>query len=318
MQPISDLNDKHESDQWDHICRNFYLEQFGDYLVFERNLADNTIQAYRSDIDGFIKEMFRGNITRPADIQRTMIDSYLTQLAKLSLAPSSLARRTSSLRLYFRFLAGENRITDDPTDGLELPRRARRLPQVLTLEEILSMLEAVDRRSKGGLRDAALIELMYGTGMRVSEVVNLQLIDLRLHQEVVLVFGKGSKERLVPIGEMAIKALTEYIERERPLIDSRGRGAGRVFLNLRDGAPVTRMGIWKILRKYALLAGLESNKVHPHILRHSFATHLVENGADLRSVQEMLGHADIATTKIYSNLNSETLRQIHREFHPRA
>jgi len=158
---------------------------------------------------------------------------------------------------------------------------------------------------------------MYGTGMRVSEVVGFRLEDIRASEQVVLVFGKGSKERVVPLGDITLKALNAYLENERPLLDRKGSGAGRVFLNLRDGSPITRMGIWKVLRKYAELAGIEHN-VHPHVLRHSFATHLVENGADLRAVQEMLGHADISTTKIYSHLSGETLRQIHRDFHPRA
>ena len=179
------------------------------------------------------------------------------------------------------------------------------------------MIGMVDSSAKGGLRDRALIEVMYGTGMRVSEVTGLCLEDVRPAEELVVVFGKGSKERVVPLGKPALEALSRYVENERPLLDRRGRGGSTVFLNLRDGAPLSRMGVWKILRRYAAAAGLES-RVHPHLLRHSFATHLVENGADLRAVQEMLGHADISTTKIYSHLSGETLRQVHREFHPRA
>jgi len=256
-------------------------------------------------------------VARPGDVDRKMVAEYLNNLAVLLLAPSSLARKTSALRLYFRFLAGEKEIAKDPTDSIELPRQSRHLPDVLTLEEILEILNAVDKKRKGGLRDTALIEIMYGTGMRVSEVVGFRLEDIRASEQIVLVFGKGSKERVVPLGDIALKALNEYLEKERPLLDRKGKGAGRVFLNLRDGSPLTRMGIWKVLRKYAELAGIEHN-VHPHVLRHSFATHLVENGADLRAVQEMLGHADISTTKIYSHLSGETLRQVHRDFHPRA
>ncbi|HUU28664.1 MAG TPA: site-specific tyrosine recombinase XerD [archaeon] len=317
MQPLSDLKKDSDSDKWDQLFRAFYFEQFCDYLMFERNLAENTLLAYRRDIGSFIREVAEQGLTGPNEVEREMVEDYLNGLAQLPMKASSLARRTSALRLYFRFLAGENRITRDPTESIELPRKELKLPTVLSLEEILAMLKAIDRQAKGGLRDTALIELMYGTGMRVSEVVGLRLVDLKLPQQVVLIFGKGSKERVVPMGDIAIRALEEYIELERPLLDRLGRGAGKVFLNLRNGSPITRMGIWKILHKYATLAGI-AHKVHPHVLRHSFATHLVENGADLRSVQEMLGHADIATTKIYSHLGNETLRQVHREFHPRA
>ncbi len=315
MQPISRV--KKDSRPSERFRREFCLEQFQDYLMFERNLAQNTLQAYRRDIECFIRDMADRKVTRPGKVDRKIVAEYLNSLAGLPLAPSSLARKTSALRLYFRFLASGKEIAKDPTDGIELPRQTHHLPKVLTLEEILEVLNVVDKNSKGGLRDTALIEVMYGTGMRVSEVVGFRLEDLRVSEQVVLVFGKGSKERVVPLGDIALKALNEYLKKERPLLDRRGKGAGRVFLNLRDGSPITRMGIWKVLRKYAVLAGIE-HKVHPHVLRHSFATHLVENGADLRAVQEMLGHADIATTKIYSHLSGETLRQVHRDSHPRA
>jgi len=315
MQPFSRLSKN--SGLTERYLREFLLERFQDYLVFERNLARNTIQAYSRDIECFIREMAERKVARPGDVSRKIVAEYLNNLAVLPLAPSSLARKTSAIRLYFRFLAGEKEIERDPTDTIELPRQSHHLPAVLTLDEILQMLSAVDKKRKGGLRDTALIEVMYGTGMRVSEVVGFRLEDIRASEQVVLVFGKGSKERAVPLGDITLKALNAYLEKERPLLDRKGSGAGRVFLNLRDGSPITRMGIWKVLRKYAELAGIEHN-VHPHVLRHSFATHLVENGADLRAVQEMLGHADISTTKIYSHLSGETLRQIHRDFHPRA
>jgi len=315
LQPVSRI--KKDSGHSERLFRRFCLERFQDYLVFERNLAKNTVQAYSGDIECFIHDMVHRKAAGPGDVDRKMVAEHLNGLAVLQLAPSSLARKTSALRLYFRFLAGEKEITDDPTESIELPRRSHHLPDVLTLDEILGILGAVDKKRKGGLRDTALIELMYGTGMRVSETVGFRLEDIRLSEQVILVFGKGSKERVVPLGDIALKALNEYLEKERPLLDKRGRGAGRVFLNQRDGSPITRMGIWKVLRKYAVLAGIE-HKVHPHVLRHSFATHLVENGADLRAVQEMLGHADISTTKIYSHLSGETLRQVHRDFHPRS
>ncbi|MBW7995302.1 MAG: site-specific tyrosine recombinase XerD [Candidatus Glassbacteria bacterium] len=298
------------------VPRTFLLEQFGDYLVFERNLAANTIGAYTRDVACFAAEAVRAGAGGPADIDRALVADYLNELAETGLAASSLSRKLSSIRLYFRFLCGEDVVRSNPARKLELPRRGRKLPEVLTLDEIVAMLNEIDTAKAGGLRDRALIELMYGTGMRVSEVVGLRLEDIRFTEALVIVFGKGGKERVVPLGELALAALGEYIAIERPLLDKGGGGAS-VFLNRRGGRPVTRMGIWKILQKYARLAGIES-RVYPHVFRHSFATHLVENGADLRVVQEMLGHADISTTKIYSHLSSDTLRQVHRDFHPRA
>ncbi len=296
--------------------RSFLLEQFEDYLMFERNLAANTIEAYVRDLGGFVREAVLSGAKSPAAVDRDCVAEYLNELAEAGLAASSLSRKLSSIRLYFRFLEGEGAVPADPTRTLELPRRGRKLPEVLSLEEIEAMLKKVDPSRKGGLRDRALIELMYGTGMRVSEVCSLRLEDIRTEQALVIVFGKGSKERVVPLGELALAALDEYIGKERLLLD-KGSGGASVFLNLRGGRQLTRMGIWKLLQKYAKKAGLES-KVYPHVLRHSFATHLVENGADLRAVQEMLGHADISTTKIYSHLSGDTLRQVHRDFHPRS
>lgn len=298
------------------ISRSYLLEQFDDYLFFERNLATNTIEAYRRDVAGFASEAARAGAAAPLEVDRSLIADYLNALAKAGLSASSLSRKLSSIRLYFRFLAAEGAVPADPTRKLELPRRSRKLPEVLELDEILAMLEKIDTSRKGGLRDRALIELMYGTGMRVSEVVGLRLQDIRAAEGLVIVFGKGGKERVVPLGDIALEAASRYISVERPLLDKGGGEAG-VFLNLRGGKPISRMGIWKVLQKYATLAGIES-RVYPHILRHSFATHMVENGADLRAVQEMLGHADISTTKIYSHLSSDTIRQVHRDFHPRA
>ncbi|MCE5271298.1 site-specific tyrosine recombinase XerD [bacterium] len=315
MEPVPDLSRQEAERQRDSLRRSYHLEQFEDYMLFERSLADNSQAAYSRDVEAFAQEMARRGVQSPGAVERSHVAEYLNSLAALELAPTSLARKSSSIRLYFRFLAGEGVVGRDPTDTLELPRLGRRLPHVLSLEEIMALLGAVDRGALGGLRDTALIESLYATGMRVSEAAGLPLQNLHLERQVVLVFGKGSKERLVPVGEAAIRALREYLERERPILD-KGRGQGRVFLN-RGGTPLSRMGIWKILRKYAILAGVES-KVHPHVLRHSFATHLIERGADLRAVQEMLGHVDISTTQIYTHLSGETLRQVHRDYHPRA
>ncbi len=316
MEPVFRFN-RDQLGESDSLVRRFYLEQFHDYLVFERNLADNSISGYCADVASFVLEISSEDITEPSAVERTRVEEYLNQLAELPLAASSLARRTSSLRAYFRFLLGEKLIPHDPTEGLELPRAARKLPYVLSVEQILKILKAVDRKKRGGLRDAALIELLYATGMRVSEAVALKLDDLRLNRQMVVIYGKGSKQRVVPVGEAAIEALEQYLKLERPLMEKGAVSEGKVFLNLRGGAGLTRVGIWKTLRKYALLAGIEQN-VYPHMLRHSFGSHLIENGADLRVVQEMLGHASIDTTQIYSHISGEMIRQVHREFHPRA
>ncbi|MEA2064533.1 MAG: site-specific tyrosine recombinase [Gemmatimonadota bacterium] len=319
MQPVSKLN-RHLEQVPDNIRRRFFLEQFRDYLVFERNLAANSVAAYCRDVESFVLELARAGLSDPSQVDSLRVGEYLNRLAGLSVAASSLARLTSSLRIYFRFLQGEKYIPSghDPTETLERPRTARRLPEVLSLEQIMDMLGAVDRGKKGGLRDAALIETMYAAGLRVSEVVALRIVDLKFDLQVVLIHGKGSKQRLVPLGDAALEALGEYLGQERPLLEKGASGGEgeKVFLNLRGGG-LTRVGIWKILRKYAALAGI-SIKVHPHTLRHSFATHLVERGADLRVVQELLGHADIETTGIYQHLSAEMLRQVHRDFHPRA
>ncbi len=306
----------HKAESPERAPRCFLLEQFEDYLMFERNLAANTIESYLRDLAGFVAQMVREGAASPARVDRDSVAEYLNELAGVGLAASSLSRKLSSIRLYFRFLEGEGAVSADPTRTLELPRRGRKLPEVLSLDEILLLLDAVNPSRPGGLRDRALIELMYGTGMRVSEVCNLRLEDIRAEQALVIVFGKGGKERVAPLGELALAALGEYIGKERSLLD-KGSGGASVFLNLRGGRQITRMGIWKLLQKYAKRAGVES-KVYPHVLRHSFATHLVENGADLRVVQELLGHADISTTKIYSHASSDMLRQVHRDFHPRA
>ena len=296
----------------------FRIEQYRDYLVFEKNLADNSVEAYLRDLRYFVAEKVREGCAEPALVTFRHIDIYLTKLAELGMAASSLARITSSLRSYFRFLSADRLIESDPTETLELPQKKRKLPEVLSLEDILAMIESGGDGKPGSLRDRALVELMYATGMRVSEVAGLKIRDLRFRDGFVIVFGKGSKERLVPVGEASIQAVTTYLADERPkLLKAGSNESGLVFLNLRGGNGLTRVGIWKILKKLAHRAGVEQG-VYPHILRHSFATHLVENGADLRVVQELLGHVDISTTQIYSHVSGEMLRQVHREFHPRA
>jgi integrase/recombinase XerD len=221
----------------------------------------------------------------------------------------------SALRTYYRFLLSEGHVTKDPSERLETPRGWRSLPEVLTVDEIDKLLAAPSLDDPFVFRDRAMLELAYGAGLRVSEWIGLALRDVMLDELLVRVFGKGGKERLVPIGGKAVGAVAVYLRELRPRLE-KGRGRGVLFLNAR-GEPLTRMGAWKVLRKHVERAGIEK-AVTPHTLRHSFATHLLEGGADLRAVQEMLGHADISTTQIYTHVDREYLRSVHRQYHPRS
>jgi integrase/recombinase XerD len=249
-----------------------------------------------------------------ADLSPALLREYVYHLKDLGLAGSSIRRNISALRTWFRILLAEGIAVQDPTERLDSPQRWRTLPEVLTVDEVTRLLAAPGLDEPLAFRDRAMLELAYGAGLRVSEWITLAVRDVLLEDGLVRVFGKGSKERLVPIGRNAIGATAVYLRELRPVLE-RGAGHGVLFLNAR-GAPLTRMGAWKILRKYVTMAAIEK-AVSPHTLRHSFATHLLEGGADLRAVQEMLGHADIATTQIYTHVDREYLRTVHRQFHPR-
>jgi integrase/recombinase XerD len=236
-------------------------------------------------------------------------------LKDAGLAPASLRRALSAFRTYFAFLLAEGVLTVDPSDRLEAPKKGRTLPDILTVEQISALLAAPQLDEPLCLRDRAMLELAYSAGLRVSEWISIGLSDVQLEDGLVRVFGKGSKERLVPIGRSAVGALALYLRELRPRIE-RGDGKGRLFLNAR-GRPLSRMGAWLILRKHVASAGI-TTPVSPHTLRHSFATHLLEGGADLRAVQEMLGHADISTTQIYTHVDRDYLRTVHQQFHPRG
>ena len=299
----------------DDVARGFLLEQFRDYLGVERGLSAQTDDAYGRDVARFaIYAAVKGART-PTDVQARLVREYVYHLKDLGLAPASIRRNVSAVRTYFRFLVGEGHVVRDPSDRLETPKRWRTLPDVLTVDEVGRLLAAPAIEEPLVFRDRALLELAYGAGLRVSEWIGIGTRDVALEEALVRVFGKGGKERLVPIGRSAIAALAVYLRELRPRLE-RGEGKGALFLNAR-GAPLTRMGAWKILQKHVETAGL-TKKVTPHTLRHSFATHLLENGADLRAVQEMLGHADISTTQIYTHVDREYLRTVHRQYHPRG
>ncbi|HEV2178915.1 MAG TPA: site-specific tyrosine recombinase XerD [Gemmatimonadaceae bacterium] len=299
----------------DDVARAFELERFQDFLVVERGAARATNAAYALDLARFATFMRVKGATRPAGVTPALLRDFVYHLKDLGLAPTSIRRNISAVRTYFRFLVGEGEIAQDPSDRLETPKRWLTLPDVLTVREAERLLAAPTLDDPLAFRDRAMLELAYGAGLRVSEWITLGVKDALLDDGLVRVFGKGSKERLVPIGRRAIGAVAVYLRELRPRLE-RGQGKGVLLLNA-HGKPLTRMGAWKLLRKYVERAGI-AKRVTPHTLRHTFATHLLEHGADLRAVQEMLGHADISTTQIYTHVDREYLRSVHKQYHPRG
>jgi integrase/recombinase XerD len=297
------------------LRRGFHLQPFEDALGLEEGASPRTIEAYRRDVTRCAAFMRAQGITTARDITPAALREFVYHLKDLGLAGSSIRRNISALRTWFRVMIAEGLVQHDPTERLDSPQRWRTLPEVLSVDEITALLAAPQLDERLAFRDRAMLELAYGAGLRVSEWIGLALKDVLLDEGLLRVFGKGSKERLVPIGRSAIGAVAVYLRELRPVLE-KGAGKGVLFLN-RQGKPLTRMGAWKILRKYVSMAGIEKS-VSPHTLRHSFATHLLEGGADLRAVQEMLGHADIATTQIYTHVDREYLRSVHRQFHPRS
>jgi len=295
--------------------RLFLVERFGDFLALEKGSSPRTLEAYARDVARFVDFAIIKGATAPLDVTPKVLREFVYQLKDLGLSPSSIRRNVSAVRSYFRFLMGDGHVVRDPSERLDTPQRWRTLPEVLTVAEIQKLLSAPTMDDPLYFRDRAMLEIAYGAGLRVSEWIGIGVKDAILDEGLVRVFGKGSKERLVPIGRGAIGALAIYMREQRPKLE-RGAGKGVLFLNAR-GEPLSRMGAWKILRKYVDRAGIKK-EVSPHTLRHSFATHLLEGGADLRAVQEMLGHADISTTQIYTHVDREYLRQVHRRYHPRA
>ena len=297
------------------LATAFHVRVFEDTLVLEDGASPRTVEAYRRDVVRCAAFMRGHGIHTASAITSGALREFVYHLKDLGLAGSSIRRNISALRTWFRVMLAEGLVTTDPTQRLDSPQRWRTLPEVLTVEEVTRLLTAPSLEEPLAFRDRAMLELAYGAGLRVSEWIGLAVKDALLEEGLLRVFGKGSKERLVPIGRSAIGAVAVYLRELRPTLE-RGAGQGILFLNAR-GLPLTRMGAWKILRKYVDLSGIE-RAVSPHTLRHSFATHLLEGGADLRAVQEMLGHADIATTQIYTHVDREYLRTVHRQFHPRS
>ncbi|MEM7417345.1 MAG: site-specific tyrosine recombinase XerD [Gemmatimonadota bacterium] len=293
----------------------FRLEPFRDYLTFERGLSERTVQAYMGDLRRWATHMVEAGVDDPSRVDIKVLRSWVFTLKDGGLAATSIRRAQSAVRTYFAFLVADGFLDHDPSDRLESPRTTRTLPEVLDLVDVERLLEAPDPNKPLYWRDRAALEFLYATGVRVSELVDLRLTSVDLDEGFATVFGKGSKERFVPIGGPALRALSRYVRDVRPSLD-RGEGNGVVFLNAR-GRPIRRESIWALVRNSARRAGI-TQKVSPHTLRHSFATHLVEGGADLAAVQELLGHADISTTQIYTHLDRRALRSLHRTYHPRA
>ncbi len=300
----------------DNHGMNIFLKEYLNILRLEKNLSENTISSYRNDLVSLIGFLESEKTNDFSQVDHKLLNSFFKKLQELGLSRTSAARYYSSIKGFFNYLFSNKYIEANPVEKVSPPKLSKTLPSVLTVEEadkILSM-PAVD--DKLGLRDKSVLEVLYACGLRVSELIELKISNLFFDEEIIRVFGKGSKERLVPIGNSAIKWTKEYLIKSRPLLEKRSKSEGIVFLNNR-GTKLSRMGVWKIVERYTKEAGIERN-VHPHTFRHSFATHLLEGGADLRAVQEMLGHADISTTQIYTHIDRDYIKQVHRDFHPRG
>ena len=292
-----------------------FVEQYLDFIGVERGLSANTLESYGRDLRQFSRYLQKNGLDSWSDPDRMRVLGYLDELRQTGKSTATISRCLASLRSFYKFLTQEGYINADPTLELDSPKVEKKLPNVLSLPEVETLLFSPDTKTPSGLRDKAMFEVLYATGIRVSELVNLSLPDVNLDSGFIRCMGKGSKERLVPLGSVAIRALRDYLSLGRPKF-IRSRDVRAVFVN-HHGRQLTRQGFWKLLKKQAREAGI-SLDITPHTLRHSFATHLLENGADLRAVQEMLGHADISTTQIYTHVTKSRIREVYNKAHPRA
>ncbi len=299
----------------DALAREWWIEGFRDFLALEAGHSRNTVESYLRDVRRLAEYAAGRGTDGPASLTPTALREFVFALKDVGLAPASIRRAISAIRTYYAFLVGEGRVSADPADRLRGPRPGRTLPEPLNRAEVEALLEAPGVDERLAWRDRALLELGYGAGLRVSELCGLGLTDLRFGEGLVRVMGKGGKERLVPVGRSVVGAVSVYLHNLRPTLD-RGATRDRVFLNAR-GAPLSRVGAWGIVKRCATVAGI-TKRVTPHTLRHTFATHRLEGGADLRAVQEMLGHADLSTTQLYTHVDREYLRKVHRKYHPRG
>lgn len=285
------------------------------HLKVERGLAKNTLDSYRRDLNKFIGYLHRQGIINLNDVDRRMIMSFMEDLHNHNRAAATISRNLAAIRSFYSFLLQENMVSSNPSAELDAPKIPKRLPNVMTVSQVARLMEQPNGKNAAGMRDKAMLELLYATGIRVSELVNLDLVDVNLEMGFLRCLGKGSKERIVPMGQKAVEAVGTYLQKGRVKL-VRNSEVEAVFVNIHGGR-LTRQGFWKILKKYVRQAGFEGD-ITPHTLRHSFATHLLENGADLRAVQEMLGHSDISTTQIYTQVTAIHLRDVYQQSHPRA
>jgi integrase/recombinase XerD len=291
-----------------------YLDAFVAYLRSERGLSPRTVEAYARDLVGYLETLRQARVSSPDAVRQEHVRGHLAALGR-RLSARSQARHLASIRMLHRFLVAERHAGADPTEQVETPRQARRLPVFLTLDEVEALLAAPPDTTPAGLRDRAMLHVLYATGLRVSELVGLSINSVQLDAGYLVARGKGDKERLVPLGRRAVAEVRAWLDRGRPAL-LKGRASRALFVGPR-GTALTRQGVWKLLRRHALAAGIRK-RLSPHKLRHSFATHLVERGADLRMVQAMLGHADLATTQIYTHVDGRRLRAVYDVAHPRS
>lgn len=293
-----------------------HIEGFIDHLSIERGFSDNTISSYKNDLLQYLDFLKKRGIASFNQITNNDISSYIVKLKTSDLNATTINRKLASLKAFYRFLIHEGFIETDPIINLSSSKIGFKLPKFLTYQEVETLLNQPDIHTTLGLRDKAMLEFLYATGVRVSELISLKTVDISLDIGFARVFGKGSKERIVPLGQTATNWIIRYIEEIRPLLIKKGDLNDILFLN-RRGQHLTRQRLWMIIKGYALLSGIKKS-ISPHVIRHSFATHLLNNDADLRSVQEMLGHVDISTTQIYTHLNQARLKEVHAKYHPRG
>lgn len=291
------------------------LDQFLHYLIVEKGLSKNTIEAYSHGLSRFLNHLKEKGVQEVEEISKFDVRGFLLALRKRNLSTRTIVRNLVAIRTFFKFLVQEGILEANPIENLESPKIAKTLPEILTLKEIEQLLERPDLQTPLGRRDRAMLEMLYATGMRVSELTQLPTHQVNLEGGYVLLYGKGSKERIVPLGSEAMKWVTFYLRESRGIL-AKGKESPFLFIN-RSGKAMSRQRFWKSLKDYARRAGLRK-RTTPHLLRHSFASHLLERGADLRSVQMMLGHADISTTQIYTHVTGERLKKIHQQYHPRG
>ncbi len=295
---------------------NPFLKEYLALLKVEKNLTKNTISSYKNDLESFLNYIEDIGIKDLSEINSDHISSFFKLLKNLGLNERSSARYFSSIRGFFKYLMKNDYVESSPIEKMKAPKISRKLPSVLSVDEINLILNSPSTEDKYGIRDKAILEVFYACGLRVSELINLKIVDLFLKENLIKVFGKGRKERLVPIGSTAIACIENYLTQSRPFLKKNLQSENYVFLSNR-GKKFSRMGVWKIVKRYVEQTNIKK-EIHPHTFRHSFATHLIEGGADLRSVQEMLGHSDISTTQIYTHIDRDYIKKVHKMYHPRG